>query len=190
MPFAERNGAHLRVGKPHAVATRTLLNRDAVRSDPDEMRTAVGTALVSDLTDVGSTFVVVRSACSVDQRPITTSRNQSSQRLPCARTYASSATSRAESTRRCTRSSVRERDVGTALFPTRTFTALTRTPAFHILRRAAVQPNAHRPPGGRFTVSPHLLRHTFLRDFRGERRPLHAKEASGHRSDRHIELSP
>jgi integrase len=38
----------------------------------------------------------------------------------------------------------------------------------------------------RFTVSPHVLRHTFLRKLAEEKGVQYAKEASGHKSDRYI----
>ena len=44
-----------------------------MRRDSDEMRTAVGAAHVSDVADVCPPFLVARSACLVDQLPITTS---------------------------------------------------------------------------------------------------------------------
>ena len=40
--------------------------------------------------------------------------------------------------------------------------------------------------GQRLTVSPHVLRHTFLRKLAEEKGVQYAKEASGHRSDRYL----
>lgn len=48
------------------------------------------------------------------------------------------------------------------------------------------QANAHRHYGERIDVSPHVLRHTFLRKLAEEKGVHYAKEASGHRSDRYI----
>jgi len=72
------------------------------------------------------------------------------------------------------------------VFTTRTGTRLTRHQAFLILRRIAAQANAHRPVGQHLVVSPHVLRHTFLRKLAEEKGVQYAKEASGHRSDRYI----
>jgi integrase/recombinase XerD len=55
-----------------------------------------------------------------------------------------------------------------------------------VLQRVAGQANAHRKDGERITVSPHILRHTFLRKLAEEKGVHYAKEASGHRSDRYI----
>ena len=72
------------------------------------------------------------------------------------------------------------------LFTTRTRERLDRVQVFKILQRVAAQANAHRPPGERIEVSPHVLRHTFLRKLAEEKGAHYAKEASGHRSDRYI----
>ena len=42
------------------------------------------------------------------------------------------------------------------------------------------------PAGERIKVSPHVLRHTFLRKLAEEKGLQYAKEASGHKSDRYI----
>ena len=55
-----------------------------------------------------------------------------------------------------------------------------------ILSRVAEQANAHMPEGERIQVSPHILRHTFLRKLAVEKGVQYAKEASGHKSDRYI----
>ncbi len=55
-----------------------------------------------------------------------------------------------------------------------------------ILSRVAEQANAHMPEGERIQVSPHILRHTFLRKLAEEKGVQYAKEASGHKSDRYI----
>ena len=57
---------------------------------------------------------------------------------------------------------------------------------FKIPQRVAEQANAHRPAGEQVEVSPHALRHTFLRKLAEEKGVHYAKEASGHRSDRYI----
>src|SRR6266851_4479141 len=72
------------------------------------------------------------------------------------------------------------------LFPTRTGSRLTRMQFFKALQRVADQANAHRKDGERLTVSPHVLRHTFLRKLAEGKGVQYAKEASGHRSDRYI----
>jgi integrase/recombinase XerD len=80
-----------------------------------------------------------------------------------------------------------ERRVKTGpLFPTRTGARLSRMQFFKVLQRVAGQANAHRKDGERITVSPHILRHTFLRKLAEEKGVHYAKEASGHRSDRYI----
>jgi hypothetical protein len=55
------------------MAYGTLLNRDAVRRDSDEMHAAVGAAHASDLANVRLALVVTRPARLVDQYPIATS---------------------------------------------------------------------------------------------------------------------
>ena len=72
------------------------------------------------------------------------------------------------------------------IFPTRTGARLSRIQFFKALNRVADQANAHRKDGERLTVSPHVLRHTFLRKLAEEKGVQYAKEASGHRSDRYI----
>lgn len=72
------------------------------------------------------------------------------------------------------------------IFPTRTGSRLTRMQFFKALQRVADQVNAHRKDAERLTVSPHVLRHTFLRKLAEEKGVQYAKEASGHRSDRYI----
>ena len=72
------------------------------------------------------------------------------------------------------------------LFMTRTGQRLTRYQLFLILKRVAAQANAHRRTSEHIKVSPHVLRHTFLRKLAEEKGVQYAKEASGHRSDRYI----
>ena len=57
---------------------------------------------------------------------------------------------------------------------------------FEVLKRVARQANAHRPINQHIAVSPHVLRHTFLRKLAEEKGVHYAKEASGHKSDRYI----
>jgi integrase/recombinase XerD len=73
-----------------------------------------------------------------------------------------------------------------ALFTTRTGERLTRMQLFKSLQRVANQANANLKDGERISVSPHVLRHTFLRKLAEEKGVHYAKEASGHRSDRYI----
>jgi integrase/recombinase XerD len=72
------------------------------------------------------------------------------------------------------------------LFITRTGRRLSRREAAAILRRIAAQANAHLPAAERIAVSPHVLRHTFLRKLAEAKGVQYAKEASGHQSDRYI----
>jgi hypothetical protein len=72
------------------------------------------------------------------------------------------------------------------LFTTRTGKRLSRTQLFLILQRVANQASAHLSAGERIKVSPHVLRHTFLRKLAEEKGVQYAKEASGHKSDRYI----
>jgi integrase/recombinase XerD len=72
------------------------------------------------------------------------------------------------------------------VFTTRTGKRLSRTQMFLILQRVASQANAHLSPTERIKVSPHVLRHTFLRKLAEEKGVQYAKEASGHKSDRYI----
>jgi integrase/recombinase XerD len=72
------------------------------------------------------------------------------------------------------------------IFTTRTGQPLTRHQLFEILQRLARLASAHRTDGQTIKVSPHVLRHTFLRKLAEEKGVHYAKEASGHRSDRYI----
>jgi integrase/recombinase XerD len=73
-----------------------------------------------------------------------------------------------------------------AVFTTRTGHRVTRHQLFLILQRVAAQANTHRRASEHIKVSPHVLRHTFLRKLAEEKGVQYAKEASGHRSDRYI----
>jgi integrase/recombinase XerD len=72
------------------------------------------------------------------------------------------------------------------IFLTRSGKRLDRTEAFLILKRVARQANAHLPPDQHLDVSPHVLRHTLLRNVANEKGVHYAMEISGHRSDRYI----
>jgi integrase/recombinase XerD len=73
-----------------------------------------------------------------------------------------------------------------ALFPTRSGRALSRREAAAIIRRIAAQANAHLAENEKIDVSPHVLRHTFLRKLAETKGVQYAREASGHQSDRYI----
>ncbi len=82
---------------------------------------------------------------------------------------------------------VKERDdTAGPLFPTRTGRRLSRREAAAIMQRIAAQANVHLPEDERIEVSPHVLRHTFLRKLAETKGVQYAKEASGHQSDRYI----
>jgi integrase/recombinase XerD len=72
------------------------------------------------------------------------------------------------------------------VFPTRSRRRLSRREAGHIIQRIAGQANANRPEQEHIQVSPHVLRHTFLRKLAEEKGVHYAREASGHQSDRYI----
>jgi integrase/recombinase XerC len=57
---------------------------------------------------------------------------------------------------------------------------------FLILQRVAKQANAYLPADKHMKVSPHILRHMFLRKLVEEKGVQYAKEASDHKSDRYI----
>jgi integrase/recombinase XerD len=77
-------------------------------------------------------------------------------------------------------------DTSPALFPTRSGRRLSRREAAAIIRRIAAQANAHLAEEEKIDVSPHVLRHTFLRKLAETKGVQYAKEASGHQSDRYI----
>jgi integrase/recombinase XerD len=72
------------------------------------------------------------------------------------------------------------------LFPTRSNRRLSRREAAHIVERIAGQANASRSEKEHIQVTPHVLRHTFLRKLAEEKGVHYAREASGHQSDRYI----
>jgi integrase/recombinase XerD len=73
-----------------------------------------------------------------------------------------------------------------ALFMTRTGRKLSRREAYGIIQRIAAQANAHLSEDEKIDVSPHVLRHTFLRKLAETKGVHYAREASGHQSDRYI----
>jgi integrase/recombinase XerD len=79
-----------------------------------------------------------------------------------------------------------EEQPGGPIFITRTGTRMTRSELFKALHRIAVQASVYLKPDERIRVSPHVLRHTFLRKLAEEKGVHYAKEASGHFSDRYI----
>jgi integrase/recombinase XerD len=72
------------------------------------------------------------------------------------------------------------------LFATRNGRRLSRREAAQIIQRIAGQANANRPEKEHIQVSPHVLRHTFLRKLAEGKGVHYAREASGHQSDRYI----
>jgi integrase/recombinase XerD len=54
------------------------------------------------------------------------------------------------------------------------------------LQRITRQANVYFPADEQIKVSPHILRHTFLRKLAEEKGMQYAKETSGHKSDRYI----
>ena len=79
-----------------------------------------------------------------------------------------------------------DKDDSPALFMTRTGRKLSRREAYGIVCRVAAQANAHLPEEEKIDVSPHVLRHTFLRKLAEKKGVHYAREASGHQSDRYI----
>ena len=73
-----------------------------------------------------------------------------------------------------------------SLFITRTGRRLSRREAAAIIRRMAAQANGRLSDEEKIEVSPHVLRHTFLRKLAETKEVHYAREASGHQSDRYI----
>lgn len=63
-----------------------------------------------------------------------------------------------------------------SLFTTRSSERLSRVQMFLILQRVAAQANAHLPTGEKVKVSPHVLRHTFLRKLAEEKGVRYARK--------------
>lgn len=72
------------------------------------------------------------------------------------------------------------------LFTTRRGHRLGRKQFYGILKRVERLANAHLPPAERFTVTPHVLRHTLLRKLAETKGVHYAMAASGHKTDRYI----
>ena len=72
------------------------------------------------------------------------------------------------------------------LFITRTGRRLSRREAAAIIGRMAAQANGRLSKDEQIDVSPHVLRHTFLRKLAETKGVHYAREASGHQSDRYI----
>jgi integrase/recombinase XerD len=72
------------------------------------------------------------------------------------------------------------------LFTTARRQRLGRKQVYEILKRVERQANTHLPAREQFTVSPHVLRPTFLRKLAETKGVQYAKEASGHKTDRYI----
>src|SRR3989442_830144 len=72
------------------------------------------------------------------------------------------------------------------LFITRTGRRMSRSEAAEAVRRIAAQANGRLTGEEKIEVSPHVLRHTFLRKLAETKGVHYAREASGHQSDRYI----
>lgn len=72
------------------------------------------------------------------------------------------------------------------LFPTRTGKPMSRVDFYDVLQRVAALASARLPKDQKIHVTPHVLRHTFLRKLAESKGVQYAKEASGHRSDKYI----
>src|SRR5215475_4443044 len=77
-------------------------------------------------------------------------------------------------------------DVAPPLFITRTGRRLSRREVAAIIQRMAAQANGRLSDEEKIEVSPHVLRHTFLRKLAETKGVHYAREASGHQSDRYI----
>ncbi len=76
-------------------------------------------------------------------------------------------------------------DLDAPVFPTRTGRRMDRREATYALKRITDQANAHLSEES-IEVTPHVLRHSFLRKLAETKGVYYAKEASGHQSDRYI----
>ena len=77
-------------------------------------------------------------------------------------------------------------DDATPIFPTRTGRRMSRREAAASIGRIAAQVNGRVSDEEKIDVSPHVLRHTFLRKLAETKGVHYAREASGHQSDRYI----
>jgi integrase/recombinase XerD len=78
------------------------------------------------------------------------------------------------------------KDASPPLFLTRTARRMSRGEAAEAVRRIAAQANGRLSDEEKIDVSPHVLRHTFLRKLAETKGVHYAREASGHQSDRYI----
>jgi len=78
------------------------------------------------------------------------------------------------------------KDEAPPLFITRTGRRLSRREAAAIVGRMAAQAKGRLSAEEKIDVSPHVLRHTFLRKLAETKGVHYAREASGHQSDRYI----
>lgn len=72
------------------------------------------------------------------------------------------------------------------MFTTRRGHRLGRKQFYDVLKRVERLANVHLPAEEQFEVTPHVLRHTFLRRLAEIKGVHYAKEASGHKTDRYI----
>ncbi len=77
-------------------------------------------------------------------------------------------------------------DEAMPLFPTRVGRRMSRRDAAEAARCMAAQANGRLSEEEKIDVSPHVLRHTFLRKLAETKGVHYAREASGHQSDRYI----
>jgi integrase/recombinase XerD len=77
-------------------------------------------------------------------------------------------------------------DTATPIFITSKGRRMSRREAAASIRRIASQANGRLPDEEKIHVSPHVLRHTFLRKLTETKGVHYAREASGHQSDRYI----
>jgi integrase/recombinase XerD len=73
-----------------------------------------------------------------------------------------------------------------SLFPTRSGKQMSRVDFYQVVQRIASVASARLTKGQLIDVTPHVLRHTFLRKLAEAKGVQYAKEASGHRSDKYI----
>ena len=78
------------------------------------------------------------------------------------------------------------KDAATPIFITRTGRRMSRREAAASIGRIASQVNGRVSDAEKIEVSPHVLRHTFLRKLAETKGVHYAREASGHQSDRYI----
>ena len=77
-------------------------------------------------------------------------------------------------------------DTASPIFCTSTGRRMSRREAAASIRRIAGEANGRLPEEEKIQVSPHVLRHTFLRKLAEAKGVHYAREASGHQSDRYI----